>query len=75
MREMAKAIEIATRMAESAARDNVRISTSFIPMNPELPRNDPNGRVGDGPRKKGPGEGLGLSGDFGEDSVQCINGS
>jgi hypothetical protein len=32
---MAKAIEIATRMAESAAKDSARISQSFIPKNPE----------------------------------------
>ncbi|GFH26290.1 uncharacterized protein HaLaN_24417, partial [Haematococcus lacustris] len=33
VREMAKAIEIATRMAESAAKDGARISQSFLPPN------------------------------------------
>jgi hypothetical protein len=39
VREMAKAIEIATRMAESAAKDSARISQSFIPKNPETEPN------------------------------------
>eukprot|EP00983_Pelagomonas_calceolata_P101306 1158683-Pelagomonas_calceolata.AAC.8 len=34
---MAKAIEIATRMAESAAKDSAQISQSFIPSQPSTP--------------------------------------
>ncbi|KAF5837183.1 hypothetical protein DUNSADRAFT_4743 [Dunaliella salina] len=37
VREMAKAIEIATRMAESAAKDSAQISQSFIPSQPSVP--------------------------------------
>lgn len=35
VREMAKAIEIASRMSESSAKDSFQISQSFIPSHPE----------------------------------------